>query len=391
MQAEIAHSLERAFDLFQKQSEKLERTHLELQHKLNNTQFTLEKKNIELAHRIGETEDIKVNLLGILEAINDAVLLVGPSRSIKVANRAAMQLLDQIGEKGLFLIPEIGLEIGEDRQVRDKDIEFEVSGETRTFQLSVIHTNKHVQASDTVISLTDVTEKRQLQRVGARDDRMAALGQVAASIAHEIRNPLAAIEGFATLLTRDLVDDPNSLRLASKTVYAARQLNSVVTNMLSYTREVVIHSALIDINELLKQSLELVAPQAEDQKIEIKLLLNKEPLFVEVDSVQFTQVIINLVTNAIEATPFDKQGVVTIKTYSTKNFICLEVIDNGDGVPLPKKQKIFDPFYSAKDGGVGLGLSLCRRIIDAHNGTIFENGVDGGCFTVKLNKEQGAK
>lgn len=383
-----SQSLEKAFAVFQQQSERLERTHLELQHKLETAQLSLEKKNIELAHRIDETEGIKSNLLGILESINDAVFLVSPTFSIKVANRAATELMGKVGEKELFSLPYIRAAILDAKQTKDQDIEITIGEEECIFLLSIIHITEHNQVSDTVISLKDVTEQRKLQKVAARNDRMVALGQVTASVAHEIRNPLAAIEGFATLLTRDLANDPAALRLASKTVYAARQLNSVVSNMLSYTRDVVIHTAPQDINKSVHEALELVSPQAKDQKIEIELQLSETPVVADIDLVQFNQIVINLVTNALEACPFDRLGRIIIKTYATKHFVCLEVIDNGDGIPLARKQKIFDPFYSKKEGGVGLGLSLCRRIIDAHHGTIFENGIEneGACFTVKLNK-----
>jgi len=388
MHTETAQSLEKAFAVFQQQSERLERTHLELQHKLETTQLSLEKKNIELAQRIDETEGIKSNLLGILESINDAVFLLSPTFSIKVANRAATELMEKIGEKELFLLPQIRATIQSEKQTKDHDIEIVICGEECVFQLSIIHTSEHSPDTDTVISLKDVTEQRKLQKVAARNDRMAALGQVTASVAHEIRNPLAAIEGFATLLTRDLANDPAALRLASKTVYAARQLNSVVSNMLTHTRDVVVHTAPQDINRSIHEALELVSPQAKDKKIAVELQLSETPAIAEIDLVQFNQVVINLITNALEACPFDRPGKILIKTYTTKHFVCLEIVDNGDGITLSNKQKIFDPFYSKKDGGVGLGLSLCRRIIDAHHGTIFENGIEneGACFTVKLNK-----
>lgn len=388
MQAETIKSLEKAFEVFQQQSERLERTHLELQHKLNTTQLSLEKKNIELAQRIDEIEGIKGNLLGILESINDAVLLISPTRNIKVSNRAATELLKEFGEKEFFKIPHISMGLSKLSHIKDEDIEINLSGDVHTFQLSIIHLHENTVDTDTVISLKDVTEQRMLQKVAARNERMAALGQVTASVAHEIRNPLAAIEGFATLLTRDLINDPAALRLASKTVHAARQLNSVVSNMLTYTRDVVVHKTKMDINELVHRALELLAPQAEDQKIAIELQLSEKPMVADVDPVQFNQIVLNLVTNALQACPYDKPGKIVIKTYSTKHFICLEVIDNGNGIPPNQKQKVFDPFYSQKDGGIGLGLSLCRRIIDAHNGTIFENGEfgKGACFTVKLNK-----
>ena len=391
MQDETAQSLERAFEVFQNQSERLERTHLELRHKLETTQLSLEKKNIELAQRIDETEGIKGNLLGILESINDAVFLLSPTRSIKVANRAAAELMQQIEAKDLFDLPDLSIALRTHTQVKDKDILICIAGEEHTFQLSIIQINESNQGSDTVISLKDITKQRKLQQVAERNDRMTALGQVAASVAHEIRNPLAAIEGFATLLTRDLANDPAPLRLASKTVYAARQLNSVVTNMLTYTREVVIHTVPENINISVHRALELVAPQAKDQRINIKLELSDSPVIADIDPVQFNQIVINLVTNALEACPFDRPGTVCIKTYATKHFICLEVTDNGEGIPPAQKQKIFDPFYSQKEGGVGLGLSLCRRIIDAHHGTIFEHGAEneGACFTVKLTKSEG--
>jgi len=256
------------------------------------------------------------------------------------------------------------------------------------FLLSVLHVSgkDETVVSDKVISLKDVTEQRRLQEIAARNDRMAALGQVAASVAHEVRNPLGAIEGFATLLTRDLQDDPSSLRLAEKTVYAAQQLNAVVTNLLNHTREVAIHTSVQDLNTVVNNALDLIAPQAESKQVEIILDLDCNDLAVEIDSVQMNQVILNLITNAIEACPYDEPGKVTIKTFSSGNSVVLQVCDNGDGVPQGKKTKIFEPFFTMKEGGIGLGLALCRRLVDAHKGELFEDGAGGACFNIKLNK-----
>jgi nitrogen fixation/metabolism regulation signal transduction histidine kinase len=383
-------SLEKAFQLFQRQSEMLEKSHCELQNKLNEAQLNLEEKNRELAAKIKETESVREKLSRILESINDAVFLLLPGNIIDTANGAASELYARYKEKGreLFAFPELAILLESEKCVKDKNIEIAIAGDKKAYMVTIVRMPAETEGlgERKVLALKDVTAYRELQRRVSREDRMAALGKVAASVAHEIRNPLSAIEGFAVLLERDLRNEPASQRLAVKTIYAARQLNSVVNNLLSYTREIRPVKMLCDLNSQISEAMDFVIPMAEDRKVDLKLELCSSPLTADVDHVQIKQVITNITINAVEACPRGGGGWTVIRTGTENSYAVIEVIDNGRGIADKRKKRIFEPFFTMKDGGIGLGLSLSQRIVESHEGIIFECGSfgKGARFVIKL-------
>lgn len=382
-------SLERAFHIFQEQSDMLEKSHFELQQKLNEAQINLEVKNKELAQRIAEIENIKEKQEGILESIADAVFLANSKNELNPENKAAEELAKEFisEQKKLLDFPEIAKLAAAEKTI-NQNISINIAGKTRNYMITVVPMSNrdNSECGEKLITLKDVSEYHELQERVKREDRMSALGKVAASVAHEIRNPLGAIEGFAVLLERDLKDVPNSQRLATKTIYAARQLNSVVGNLLSYTREIRPDKSMNDIDSVINQALDFVTPMAEDNQVELIRTESKTPLTSMIDPVQIKQLITNLAINAVEACPRRNGGKVEIKTSQKDNSAIIEITDNGEGVPDNIKARIFEPFFTQKDGGIGLGLSLCQRIVESHEGKIFECGNfgKGAHFIIEL-------
>jgi signal transduction histidine kinase len=382
-------SLERAFHIFQEQSDMLEKSHFELQKKLNEAQINLEVKNKELALRIAEIEDIREKQEGILESIADAVFLADSQNEINPENKAAEALQKELAAEGKKLLefPEIA-ELAAAGKTINQDVDLNIAGKNRNYMITVVPMTRKGSSDceEKLITLKDVSEYQELQERVKREDRMSALGKVAASVAHEIRNPLGAIEGFAVLLERDLRDMPNSQRLATKTIYAARQLNSVVGNLLSYTREIRANKSMQDLDSLINQALDFVTPMAEDNQVEVVRLQSETPLHAKLDPVQIKQLITNLAINAVEACPRRNGGKVEIKSSAKEKNAIIEIIDNGEGVPDEIKARIFEPFFTQKDGGIGLGLSLCQRIVESHEGKIFECGNfgKGAHFIIEL-------
>jgi signal transduction histidine kinase len=382
-------SLERAFHIFQEQSDMLEKSHFELQQKLNEAQLNLEAKNKELAQRIAEIENIKEKQEGILESITDAVFLANSQNEINPENKAAEKLAEELAskDKKLLDIPEIA-KLSSTEITINENINVNIAGRSRNYMVTVVPMSRtgNSECGEKLITMKDVSEYLELQERVKREDRMSALGKVAASVAHEIRNPLGAIEGFAVLLERDLKDAPNSQRLATKTIYAARQLNSVVGNLLSYTREIKPDKSMNYVDMLINQALDFVMPMAEDNQVELIRTESPQPLTAMLDPVQIKQVITNIAINAVEACPRRNGGKVEIKTSKKAESAIIEIIDNGEGVPDDVKARIFEPFFTQKDGGIGLGLSLCQRIVESHEGKIFECGNfgKGAHFIIEL-------
>lgn len=362
-------SLEKAFQLFQAQSELLEQSHARLEVQL---------------------EAIREKLTGTLESITDAVFIFDPAdESIEEANTSASGLIANLGAgvSSLLDIEEIRRLVCAGIKIDDQQVSFKIDGERFYWMISVTPMKGHEARTCEVVSIKDITEQKNLEIRLEREDRMAALGKVAASVAHEIRNPLGAIEGFAVLLKRDLKDMPQSIPLADKIVYATRQLNSVVGNLLSFTREFVPMRSDCDLNRIISDTLCFIHPMADDRGVNIITELDKNLMPVKVDSVLIKQVFSNIIINAVEACPGRGSGRVTIETRQLPGAVRISIADNGQGVATEKKKKIFEPFFTMKEGGIGLGLALCQRIIDAHMGHIEESGIpgEGAVFVIELS------
>ncbi len=392
-------SLRAAFETFQRQSDTLERSHDELKERLAKAQDDLSEKNRRLAATVAELESMKLRLSGILDSLSDAVMTIGRDGAIHCANGAARELLERCGladKPSLVKATAIRDALVRKRVENAPLVEMDTPEGRRRYILTAILMKKGGSDGELVVTLKDVTELMELQERLGREDRLAALGRVAASVAHEIRNPLGAIEGFGILLERDLRDNPSLRSLASKSVYAARQLNSVVSNLLSYTREVRVSAAPCEARSLVEGALDFVKPMADDRKIALRLEeLDGSPLPVMADQRQIGQVLINVMINAFDACRGVKGAevrVACLPSPSKPSFVRMEISDNGPGVPSGLKKRVFEPFFTTKDGGTGLGLSLCQRIVEAHGGSISETGEEGqgARFVIEL-KAPGAR
>ena len=390
--SDFTSSLLNAFTVFQNQCVLLEESHNRLQSRLNNSQLTLARKNEELASRISEVENMKKRLTGILKSITDAVVLIDLSGNIEMMNPAARRLF---GDSKYIDFssnwPELSTYLQTETTLRDIDIRRTHECGNQLFMVSII---PMTVTGDTdplkVICLKDVTEHRQLQQQVAREDRLAALGKVSASVAHEIRNPLGGIEGFARLLERELDDQPIQKQLATKIVFAARQLNAVVSNLLNYSREINSEFAIVNLGLIVEEVANTLRLSAEDRKIDVDLRIPSRPICAEVNAVQIKQVMTNLIVNALEACPRDESGRIAIEVTDSTSHVSISVSDNGSGISKPTLSRIFEPFFTTKDGGIGLGLALCQRLIETHNGTITcESEVEkGSVFYIKIRKKR---
>jgi PAS domain S-box-containing protein len=232
----------------------------------------------------------------------------------------------------------------------------------------------------------------------ARAEKLASLGQLAAGVAHEINNPLTGILLYGGLLLEDLpADDPKYQDMAS-IIEDANQCRNIVKSLLAYSRQTSANKEVIDLNELLEQSLGLIRDQRLFLNIKVVKELTGENMLVKVDRGQLIQVIINLVINAVDA--MDRKGTLTLKTYSDRSrgqevgkgeaagFAYLEVSDTGCGISEENLPRIFDPFFTTKDlgKGTGLGLSTAYGIVHENGGNIWvkETSASGTTFVLEL-------
>ena len=220
-----------------------------------------------------------------------------------------------------------------------------------------------------VISFQDLTQVRSLEETSRRQDRLAAIGRMAASIAHEIRNPLAAMRGSIQMLRSEMDSDSSQTELMEIILRESDRLNRIITDFLSYARPRSLTQARVDVGDLLHQTFALMrhSPEiAANQSIVEEL--PSEPLFAEADEGQLKQVFWNLARNALQAMPDGGTLRATLEPNSD-NRLRIAFSDTGRGMSPDQVEHLFEPF-SSTTGGTGLGLSIVYQIIRDHGGTI---------------------
>lgn len=242
--------------------------------------------------------------------------------------------------------------------------------------------HSHEQLQRTVQSLrSDLAEKnRQLER----RNRLAALGEMAAGMAHEIRNPLGGIQLYASLLAKDLSGQP--LTLVNRISAGVGRLERLVSQVLQFTREMTADIQDCDAAESIDHAIELARPAMDERKIRCDAA-GPRPLRLRVDGMLLGQAALNLLLNAAEA--MDANGTVTVRWSACKRGgkrLRLVVQDTGPGVPAHLLDKIFNPFFTTKETGTGLGLAIVHRIVEAHDGAVtVRNAPEGGAvFDVRM-------
>jgi two-component system sensor histidine kinase HydH len=199
--------------------------------------------------------------------------------------------------------------------------------------------------------------------------RLAALGEMSAVLAHEIKNPLAALKGHAQLLGESLPAGTREARKAERVIREAVRLEQLVLQLLDFVRSGRVNRESVVIRELLQDAMEGMNPDR------LKLDLENESLQFRMDRGRMSQVISNLLRNALQA---DEQGVIELSARLTPAGLVIEVRDRGVGIPKGEEETIFEPFQTRRIQGVGLGLAVARRIVQAHGGTLVASHRPGG-------------
>jgi len=234
--------------------------------------------------------------------------------------------------------------------------------------------SSHAQLQQTVQSLrNELSEKnRQLER----RKRLAALGEMAAGMAHEIRNPLGGIELYASMLARDVAQQPQCVELVTKISSGVKRLEMLVSQVLQFSREIQPQIGICDLPELVNQSIELAGERVR-QSIRCQAH-GPRPMRVSVDSLLMGQAILNLVINAIEAVGESGTIDITWAAGDADGHFRLSIRDSGPGISASVLDRIFNPFFTTKETGTGLGLAIVHRIVEAHEGTIMAGNAAGG-------------
>lgn len=220
-----------------------------------------------------------------------------------------------------------------------------------------------------VIILRDLSDIKRLQEKVRRTERLAALGELAAGVAHEVRNPLSSVRGFAHYLKHVLQDRPQEREYADIMIKEVDRINNVMTNLLSFARPAEPRPEPTDLPGLLDHTVRLAAEDARLKKVEIRVSASPGLEDVRLDGGQITQVMLNLVLNALQAV--EEGGHIAVEAYRTdRGRLRLTVEDDGPGIASDQAAKIFQPFYTTREKGTGLGLAIVHNIVENHGGEI---------------------
>jgi signal transduction histidine kinase len=234
------------------------------------------------------------------------------------------------------------------------------------------------------------SEKQRLQEQLTQSEKLSALGRLSASVAHEIRNPLAALGGFARRLRKRITEDSKEKEYADIICSESTRLENILRDILSYSKGAALSLTTHDLNDIVRDSLAHYDEICRGKSIELQNDLPAiEP--IHIDKGQVRQVIDNLISNAIDS--MDYKGTIRITTETAvkdddKSFAVIRVADSGSGIPPDKLKMIFEPFFSTKEmgRGTGLGLSISRKIVEEHGGSITAKSTlgEGSVFSVFL-------
>jgi signal transduction histidine kinase len=234
--------------------------------------------------------------------------------------------------------------------------------------------------------VAQVVERLQsAERERLRNDQMAALGQLAAGLAHELRNPLTAMKTIVDAARREPLRDGLNARDLAVLDEEIQRLNRSLQSFLDYARPPATTKRLVDLRTIAEKTRQLLAARAEQQSICVGIELPDDPVEIEADPEQLHQVVLNLLLNAFDA--IGRDGQVTIRIAGDAQGIAvITVADSGPGIPQAVRDRVFEPFVSTKESGTGLGLTICRRIVEDHGGQIdaADGRAGGAIFTMKL-------
>jgi signal transduction histidine kinase len=210
--------------------------------------------------------------------------------------------------------------------------------------------------------------ERRLEAEALRQSRLAAMGEMAATLAHEVRNPLGAMELFTGLLLQDLHDRPEALRLAQQVARGITDLNHLVTNLLEFTRTRTARRDPVDCCALLEDVLRYTADLRAEGRVTIERRYAAREVIARADPDLLQPVLLNLVRNALQAMPGG--GTLRVTAAREPGRVRVAIGDTGAGIPAAAREDIFRPFYTTRARGTGLGLTVARGLIEAMGGRL---------------------
>lgn len=358
------HYLSEAFSLFSLEAQELQESYAKLQQQLDSVNGELHRKIMEL-NRVNRV------LHNVLQHISDAILFLDLKGTILLCNHTGERLL-QKKDLSLRRFSEV---------FPDDFFGFSMQ---EALILGIAHPllyHKDWEIATTfvyegpksyhglIVVFRDISEKNKMQQGLHRQDRFQELGAMAATIAHEIRNPLGGIRGYASLLHQDLEKLPPQKEMASAILQGTQRLESLVSSILQYARPISISPVSLEVGTFLRSILRFAkADPQTPSTIFWSIHIPKEPFWAPIDEQALRGALLNLFTNGIEA--MSGKGTLTVALLRHDLSYQISISDTGEGIEEDLLPKLFSRFFTTKEGGNGIGLHETQKIVQAHFGTI---------------------
>lgn len=329
----------------------------------------------------------------VVESMADGLISVDNDKKIVTLNRRAAEFLgdEEKNLKGLKIsnIFELDIEtLLKDQKMIIRDMEVEIkppSGGRIPLSLSAAPLKDETgREMGLVLLLRDLREIRDLQEKVRRSERLASLGRLAAGVAHEIRNPLSSIRGFAQYFMRRLKGQVEEQEYASIMVKEVDRLNRVISELLDFARPKEPHREPQALEEIIDYSLKLLQSEFSQLKIKVEKSFEPDLPKVEVDRDQISQAFLNLFLNSLESIEGEGKIKVSLKRMSQPPALEVAIMDTGRGIAREDLGKVFEPFFSTKRKGSGLGLAIVHQIVEGHGGDIAVDSQEGMGTTFRI-------
>jgi two-component system sensor histidine kinase HydH len=321
------------------------------------------------------------------------LIAIDEARRIAAFNQTAEAILqraagDVIGRRADDILPETCLHLigslGKEKRIIAGEIDCPFA-DGRTVPLEVIATvlKEGGEAAGIVFLFRDITELQHLKKEIARSQHLASLGSLAAGVAHEIRNPLSSIKGFATYFRERYRDNPEYEKTAGIMIQEVDRLNRVISQLLDYARPMTMHWQKTPIQTIIRHALRMIETQSREKGITLQADLPADIPAASIDTDRMKQVFLNLYLNALGA--MEDGGLLSVALAELPGErIRIEIRDTGVGIAPQDLGRIFDPYFTTKPSGAGLGLAIVQKIVDAHGGEIQVESTPGQGTTVTI-------
>ena len=350
----------------------------------------LRKTGVELQDKSGKLEDLQALNQDIVESMRGGLVTTDLDGRVLMLNSPGAEILNTpffslAGRPVDSIFPGIAAEGRPDLSRPRREIVWkDPMGDEIFLGFSVAPLSRNGETVGYVYNFQDVTQLKRLEQEVQLKDRMAALGRMAAAIAHEIRNPLASIAGSVKLFSGMTSMSNDQQRLIGIVLKESERLNRIITDFLLYAREKTFQFSPVNVVEILEETLTLLQNHPRiDPRYRIEKRLPREAIWASADTDRLRQVFWNLGDNSLKAMP--SGGVLTVELNTSDDRIEILFRDTGVGLTRQQAEKIFEPFQSDFEGGTGLGLAIAYQIIQAHRGTIRAESAGKGCvFRIEL-------